>query len=168
MKNLLLICGYSFSGKSTLVNKIAQKLPDSRIISLDKINEERGLDISGDISHDDWEQTHQIAIDKIKSSVDRYLLIDDTNMFKKHRFRFAEAGTSAGYVPITIFVDTPTEIVRERYLDLKKAARHVPPKEAFEFVIKNFEKPTTEENHIIYEYGSDFNNLMSELQDRLK
>ena len=167
MKNLLLICGYSFSGKSTLANKIAKELSETEIISLDKINQERGFDISKDISIENWEQTHQIAIERIKSSIDKNLLIDDTNMFKKHRVRFAEAGISVGYVPITIFIDTPKEVVLKRYMDYKETDRHVPPKEAFEFVLENFEAPVPEENVINFQYNSKFNKFISELRSRL-
>lgn len=168
MKNLLLICGYSFSGKSTLANKIAKELSEPEVISLDKINQDRGFNISKDINRENWEQTHQIVIEQIKSSISKNLLIDDTNMFKKHRIRFAEAGISVGYVPLTIFIDTPKEVVFKRYQDYEKTERHIPPKEAFQYVLNNFEVPTSDENNIVCKYNSDFYEFLSKLRDRLK
>ena len=43
------MCGYSFSGKSYLANFISQKT-GAEIISLDKINEERGFDNNSEIN----------------------------------------------------------------------------------------------------------------------
>jgi predicted kinase len=56
MKTLYLMCGLSFSGKTTLARKIVERL-QCAYISLDDINAERGLWGGDGISVGEWERT---------------------------------------------------------------------------------------------------------------
>lgn len=160
MKYLILLCGYSFSGKSTLAKKLKEDLSNCEVISLDQINEERGFDISGEIPLDEWEHTHLMVVDRIKTSTHNYVIVDDTNMFKRHRDRFAQAGEDSGFTALVVHINTSPEEVKSRYKNSESLDRHVPPLIAFNYVIDNFEKPDQNENFFSYNGEQDYTNLL--------
>jgi predicted kinase len=166
MNYLIILCGYSFSGKSTLASKLVKSLVDASIISLDQINKLLGFDISGEISLKEWENTHKIVCDKIETNKKNFLIIDDTNMFKKHRDRFINSGDKAGRKSLIIFVDTSQKEVRNRYAKIKDE-RHLPPLAAFNYVIENFEKPKSDENFIVYSTNTDYKEFLENLLKQL-
>jgi predicted kinase len=65
MKNFYLLCGMPFSGKTTLGTSVAQYL-NALYISLDEINEARGLFGGEGIPVEEWEKTHHLAIEKLQ------------------------------------------------------------------------------------------------------
>ena len=66
MQTLYLLCGMPFSGKTTLGKSIAEYL-SSPYISLDKINEARGLYGGDGIPIEEWEKTHLLAMQQLQS-----------------------------------------------------------------------------------------------------
>lgn len=60
---LTLLCGLSFSGKSTLAAQLVNGL-NAELISLDAINQERGLDGGKGIPLQEWSATNRIAHDR--------------------------------------------------------------------------------------------------------
>nr|WP_282818681.1 AAA family ATPase [Curtobacterium flaccumfaciens] len=57
---LVLTCGLSFSGKSTLAAGLSNALA-GELLSLDQINEERGLHGGQGIPLEEWAATNRIA-----------------------------------------------------------------------------------------------------------
>lgn len=76
---LTLMCGLSFSGKSTLAARLADGLPAS-VISLDLINEERGLYGGQGIPIEEWSTTNRIAHERGQALLEagRHVIVDDT------------------------------------------------------------------------------------------
>ena len=78
-----------FSGKTTLGKAIAKYL-DVPYVSLDEINEARGLFGGDGIPVEEWEKTHYLAMQQsvklMKTGVD--IILDDTNCFRWLRDRF--------------------------------------------------------------------------------
>ncbi len=60
---LVLLCGTAFSGKSTVARTLAPSLSAS-IVSLDEINERRGLWGGDGIPVEEWMRTHELASDE--------------------------------------------------------------------------------------------------------
>ena len=84
------MCGISFSGKSTLAQKIATKI-GAPVISLDEINHGRGLGLNGDaIPDEEWVKTHGMALEKLEEAMvsERDIVLDDTNCFRWLRDSF--------------------------------------------------------------------------------
>lgn len=65
MKNLYLLCGMPFSGKTTFGKSVAQYL-NAFYISLDEINEARGLFGGEGIPVEEWGKTHYLAIEQLQ------------------------------------------------------------------------------------------------------
>ncbi len=64
MKTLYLLCGMPFSGKTTLGKSVSEYL-NSLYISLDEINEARGICGGEGIPVEEWEKTHSLAMQQL-------------------------------------------------------------------------------------------------------
>src|SRR5262245_36222027 len=83
---LLLLCGLSFAGKTTLARALAQQL-GWRYISLDAINTERGVGLDGrPIPVEQWEKTYAEAYQRVDQTLrDRRSVIYDETNFARHQ-----------------------------------------------------------------------------------
>jgi predicted kinase len=83
-RDLVLLCGLAFSGKSTLAEAIVQQLGGS-IVSLDEINARRGLCSGEGIPREEWSRTHRTAVTAIEERMRRGIspiVVDDTHCFR--------------------------------------------------------------------------------------
>ena len=80
---LYLLCGMSFAGKSTLAAAIAEHA-HATIVSLDDINEARGLAGGLGIPDHEWARSHRVALQRAAEELARghSVVIDDTNCFR--------------------------------------------------------------------------------------
>lgn len=87
---LVLMCGLSFSGKSTLAQRLATE-PPAAVLSIDSINEERGLYGGGGIPGEEWENTLRIADERASGllGAGHDVVIEDTGSprFVRDRWR---------------------------------------------------------------------------------
>jgi len=156
---LFLMCGLSFSGKSYLAKQIGDHV-GATIISLDGINQERGLDNNNVIPVFEWEETHKIALDRLSKYLDagKSVIIDDTNPLLKLRDRFRKIANERGLRTIVVLVNTSVETINERVDKVRKNQdRHIAPREALDNLIKMFEYPNPKiEELVIYNDGDNF------------
>lgn len=77
---LVLLCGTSFSGKSTVARTLAPVLSAS-IVSLDEINERRGLWGGDGIPVEEWMRTHELASGEVRGLLGSgaSVVVDDTS-----------------------------------------------------------------------------------------
>ena len=151
-KTLYLLCGMPFSGKSTLGKSIAQYL-DAPYISLDEINEARGLDGGKGIPVEEWEKTHYLAIEQLRDLMpfQQNIIVDDTNCFRWLRDRFRNLGRQYGYETTVIFLDVPfTEIEKRIISNNKNRTRNGVKSEIIAEMKKTFEPPQPDEQTINY------------------
>ncbi|GAA3663413.1 AAA family ATPase [Microbacterium marinilacus] len=112
---LVLMCGLSFSGKSTLAALLAAELP-AEVLSLDRINQERGFDGGQGIAAGEWSTTnkmaHERAIEALESGA--HVIVDDTGSPRFVRDAWRDIATAAG-VPFTIvWVQVSLDLQRQR------------------------------------------------------
>ena len=88
------MCGFSFSGKSTLARKIIERLRCA-YISLDDINAERGLWGGDGIPVEEWERTHALARERLATwmAAGKDALVDDVNNLRWLRDRWRVAAS---------------------------------------------------------------------------
>jgi predicted kinase len=112
---LVLLCGKSFSGKSTVARVLAPRLR-ARIVSLDDINGRRGLWGGDGIPVEEWVRTHALASDEVRGllSAGTSVVVDDTSSprFLRDGWRALAAGVGAGFTLLYVDVDDAT--VRRR------------------------------------------------------
>ncbi|WP_134115295.1 AAA family ATPase [Kribbella kalugense] len=112
---LTLMCGLSFSGKSTVARELAGRL-DAELISLDAINLERGLDGGQGIPVDEWAKTNRIAHGRATTLLraGRHVVIDDTGSPRFIRDEWRAAASRAGTAFALVWVQIDPELQRER------------------------------------------------------
>lgn len=112
---LTLMCGLSFSGKSTLAGRLAQVLP-AAVISLDSINEERGLDGGQGIPVEEWAATNRIAHERAGELLEegRHVVVDDTGSprFLRDEWRATADRASAPFA--LVWVQIGHDLQQER------------------------------------------------------
>ena len=152
MKTLYLMCGMPFSGKTTLGKSIAKYL-DSPYISLDEINEARGLYGGDGIPVEEWEKTHFLAMEQLQSLVQSQqdIVVDDTSCFRWLRERFGSFIKQYDYQMIIVFLDIPIATIRKRIeRNEQTQARHKVRQDIIEEMAKTFEPPQPDEKAIEY------------------
>lgn len=114
---LTLMCGLSFSGKSTLAARLAEGL-SANMISLDLINEERGLYGGQGIPLEEWSKTNRIAHERGRALLEtgHHVVVDDTGSprFIRDKWRAIadRSGVPFALVWVQISADLQTERIR--------------------------------------------------------
>jgi predicted kinase len=153
MKTLYLMCGLSFSGKTTLARKIVERL-QCAYISLDNINAERGLWGGDGIPIEEWERTHALARERLATWMvtGKDVVVDDVNNFRWLRERWRAAARSSCYHTVVIYLNIPhTELATRRRANQATAERKGITEAVWAKHVSNFEPPAADE-HVLW-YG---------------
>ena len=120
---LYILCGLSFAGKTTLGKAFVKKF-GYETVDVDVTKENlysKGLK-DDDLTHDQWVKIY----DETDREIEKYLkegksVLDDSRNFRKfertHARKIAEKCNSDF---VTIYVKTPEEVVRQRWIENKK------------------------------------------------
>jgi predicted kinase len=148
---LILICGLSFSGKSTTATRLAREL-DASLISLDAINEERGLRGGQGIPLEEWAATNRIAHERaamlLRDGGD--VVVDDTGSPRFIREEWRATAQRADSQLAIVWVKIDPALQRERVLT-NRAQRERPDvvDEVPADHAAHFEAPTQDENPLV-------------------
>ena len=154
---LVLLCGPSFSGKSTVARFLAPRLAAS-IVSLDEINERRGLWGGDGIPAEEWIRTHELASDEVRGLLTSGMsvVVDDTSSprFLRDGWRSLAAVTGARFT--LIYVDVDHAMIRRRRADnqLDRRRRDVADS-VLDQHLASFEPPQADENAVRVESADD-------------
>lgn len=143
---LTLMCGLSFSGKSTLAGQLGREL-EATVFSLDSINEERGLYGGQGIPVEEWVESTRLAEERCSAPLraSRNVIIDDTGSprFIRDHWRDVAARTHAAFALVWAQIDP--ELQRERLLANRlTGGRHDVTDEVLLDHVAHFESPTDE------------------------
>jgi len=163
---LIVICGLSFSGKSTLADAITSRFGyeevdvdevGAKLCDLD-VNDERLKDL-------DWDKVYDEADRQIEARLKSGTTVIDAsrNFTKEERERAQEVAERSNAQLVTIFVDTPEEIARQRRLSNKTSrSRRDITDEQFEEIVQIMQPPTKDERALVFRHGDE---LESWIQD---
>ncbi|MFJ4221818.1 AAA family ATPase [Curtobacterium luteum] len=114
---LVLTCGLSFSGKSTLAAGVSSALP-AELLSLNQINEERGLHGGQGIPVEEWVATNRIAHERARALLadGRHVVVDDTGSPRFIRDEWRATALAAGSPFVLVRVQVDRELQRQRVL----------------------------------------------------
>jgi predicted kinase len=157
VSKLVIICGISFAGKSTLGEAIAQQLGYAQVDVDDMKFHLYGPETQDEqLSHAHWDRIYE-ETDKLLAS---YLqsgqtVIDASRNFRKQERQWArQIAAQAQAEVVTIFVDTPELIARQRLLEnRKKPSRRDVTDKDFETILHVWEPPTVDETPLVFRYG---------------
>ncbi|WP_370545163.1 AAA family ATPase [Herbiconiux sp. VKM Ac-1786] len=112
---LIVLCGRSFSGKSTLGIALAASW-GAEVVSLDAINERRGLPSGHVIPVEEWQRTHEVARGEVVALLAsrRSVVLDDTSSLRFLREGWRALAREAGAVFALVFVDTARDEIERR------------------------------------------------------
>jgi predicted kinase len=115
---LVLMCGTSFSGKSTVAQAIAPAL-QAVIVSLDEINERRGLWGGDGIPVEEWVRTNALASDEVRAllAAGRNVVLDDTSSLRFLRDAWRTLADECGAAFTLVYLDVDHETIRRRRAD---------------------------------------------------
>ncbi|WP_112248264.1 AAA family ATPase [Kribbella monticola] len=154
---LVLLCGTAFSGKSTVARFLAPRLA-ARIVSLDEINEHRGLWGGDGIPAEEWIRTHELASEEVRALLNSgtSVIVDDTSSprFLRDGWRSLAASANAGFSLIYIDVDQAT--IRRRRADNQADPRRRDVADAvLDQHLADFEPPQDDENAVRVQSADD-------------
>jgi predicted kinase len=159
MCKLLIICGLSFAGKSTLGNAIAKRFGHDQVdVDVTKVR------LYGENARDD--QLTQSDWDRIYRETDNLILnclqagkavIDASRNFRKAERQQTRTLVRKARAEIaTIYVDTPEAVARKRLHENRVARMRVDyPDAAFDEIAKIMEPPGRDEEPLIFPHESE-------------
>jgi len=143
---LALMCGLSFSGKSTIAARLADEL-DAELISLDAINAERGLYGGQGIPLEEWAKTNRLAHERSRDALTRgrHVVVDDTGSPRFIRDAWRAIAEDAAAPFIIVWVQIDAALQRERVLANRTGQeRHDITDSVLAEHVASFEAPTDE------------------------
>lgn len=169
MPTVFLMCGLAFSGKTAVAQRIASEF-GCHYLSLDEINDERRLWGGHRIPDEEWERTHEIALERLRHYLDRggCVVVDDTNNLRWLRDRFRAVAAESGHDAVLVYVTAPIGEIRQRIAQADRTGeRRVVTDDVFEEHVESFEEPTSDESPIVYRSGENLDELLDVLKDRV-
>lgn len=152
MSRLFAMCGLSFSGKTTLARTLCTAV-GAEYLSLDDINEERGLHGGEGIPGEEWNKTSLIAVERLESllAAGRDAVLDDTLSFRWLRDRYRAVAERHRAQFLLIYVATPLSEIYARMAQNDVLRQRSPiAREVFDDHASKFEAPAADEKALIY------------------
>lgn len=147
---LVLLCGTSFSGKSTIARELAPRL-GARIVSLDEINERRGLWGGDGIPVEEWRRTHELAAVEVREQLGAAasVIVDDTSSLRFLRDGWRALAVEVGAAFSLLYVDVDHATVRRRHAGNRLDPRRRDVSDAvLEQHLADFEPPRADEGAV--------------------
>jgi predicted kinase len=154
---LVVMCGRSFSGKSTLARVLARALK-AELVSLDVINEERGLRGGEGIPVSEWVRTNEEASARtaVFLRTGRSVVVDDTSSPRFLRERWRNLADAEGARFVLVFVNATDEMIRTRLAANRQVSdRHDVADQVMEEHLDGFEPPAADEAPIVVDAELD-------------
>jgi|SRR5215211_5308167 len=159
MPKLILVCGTSFAGKSTLARRIADRFGYPEV-DVDATK----ADLFGDgvaddaLARADWEriyrETDRRLVDHLAAGRS---VIDASRNFRKTERDATHALCRAhGAGVVTVHVDTPEQVTRQRLLANRRSReRRDVTDEDFAAILAAWEPPTADEHPLVFHFGDN-------------
>ena len=149
MAKLYILCGYSFSGKSTVAKALINRYGFVRV-ALDAINNERG--ISKDITSKELQETYDIYHDRIVNNLKlgKTVITDTVAHERAARDGLRKIAQENNTEAIVLYINTPLEVVKERWMKNRTTQERVDVEDKeFNSVVNDFEIPGSDESPLI-------------------
>lgn len=159
MTKLYIFCGIPFAGKTNLAKKIADRFGFTRI-DLDEIKFEIfGNDIEDEsIDQNGWDKIYQEMYAQIRGALitGKTVIHDTGNFTVSERNIVRKIGEDLGIETVTVFVDTPQEIAKQRLHENRRQKNRFDITDAaFESAAAEMEPPQANEKHIVFDTNTD-------------
>jgi predicted kinase len=156
---LVIVCGLSFGGKSTLARAIRERLGHREVdVDVTKVRL-HGEDVQDDdLNQDQWDGIYAATDAEMAELLAAGVsVVDGSRNFRRfERDRARAIAERAGVPLLTVYVDTPAEVARER-----RARNAAAPTRAhmtaagLEEIIGLFEPPAADEAPLVFRFAED-------------
>lgn len=162
---LIILCGTSFAGKSTLARRIADRFayPEVDVDETKVALFGKGVDDCA-LERTEWEPIYRETDRRIAD----YLaagrsVIDASRNFRKAERLAAEAICRRhGAELLTIHMDTPEDVTRQRLMANRRApTRRDITDDDFAAILAAWEPPTADEHPIVFRFGDDLDDWLT-------
>ena len=112
---LIVLCGLSFSGKSTVGQSLTKSF-EASVVTLDAINEERGLQCGQGISLAEWRATNDLAHERTEKLLRAgvCVVIDDSSSPRFLRDEWRTTASAIGARFGLVYVHADPQMIRNR------------------------------------------------------
>lgn len=150
-----LLVGYPFAGKTTLAKELEKRFGFVRL-SVDDVKFELGFECvsEDDISDEDWKKIFKELDRRIAKALkeNKTVLNEYAWVTKEWRNRARKLADDLGIETKVIIVDVDEDVVRDRWKKNRGTnGRFDLTENVFEEAIKTFEKPSDDENIVVYD-----------------
>ena len=156
---LIIICGLSFAGKTTLADAICAEFGFPQVdvdVTMDDLFGP-GIDDT-ELSHEQWVEIYR----QTDARIAKYLRDGETVADASRNFRREERdgarriADNAGADTVVLCVDTPEWLVRQRWAENRAAqARRDVSDDGFEEIIAVMEPPSDDEKALVFHHDDD-------------
>jgi predicted kinase len=158
MSKLILVCGASFAGKSTLARHIAARFGYAEVdVDVTKVDL-FGADVVDDtLERADWDRMYAETDRRLAEHLDagRTVIDASRNFSRAERDHAREICVAHGAELVTVFVDTPEEMTRQRLLANRQSReRRNVTDEDFADILAAWEPPAEDEHPIVFHAGA--------------
>lgn len=166
MNKLYILCGIPFSGKTTLATQLVKQFGFTRI-DLDEIKFELyGADKKdSEMGTRDWNYAYEEMYKRLNLGLKagKTVIHDTGNFTKKERSEVRQIADRLGIKTITIFMDTPPDVARERLVKNRNTNQRFDVGEKdFESTVADMEPPSADENPILFHHNESIETWIKE------
>lgn len=166
---LFIFCGIPFSGKSVLSKKMSDEFGLVRV-DLDEVKQTMLGDVMDeDVSRAQWDDVYNEMYKRIEDNLKlgKNVVQDAGNFTRYERNLVAKIGEKLGARVVTVFVDTPVEVARERWLKNKQSlARFDISENSLSGGIAELEPPTPDGNVCVIDGVSPVADQIRQIHDK--
>ena len=160
---IVLLCGRSFSGKSTVAAELARHLR-AGVVSLDAINAERGLQSGAGLPIPEWARTYELSqsrtLELLRSG--STVVVDDTSSPRWLRDGWRKLADQTHVPLVLVYLNTPVEVSLQRHAaNRADQSRMDVDDEVLREHLESFEPPTPDEDPV--EHSTTVGNLAETL-----
>jgi predicted kinase len=162
MPTLYVMCGLSFSGKTTLATRLAAAT-GAAFVSYDELYATAERDLTG---LEEWRYIVGLVHERTRAelSAGRSVVVDNLNEDRVDRAELRAIADELGVETIVVHVDAPLEVIEERRRrNAEIRVRGHTSDEMFEFVRARFETPEPPERVVRYRDGEDVDEWLARL-----
>ena len=169
---LVIVCGLSFAGKSTLGKALAQRFQYAEVdVDETKFRLYGARVEDTDLSQVQWDDIYGETDKEIEGHLRSGISVVDAsrNFRKSERDHIRLIAHNLRIGVVTIYVNTPESVARERWLaNRKNPSRRDVSDVDFEELVALMEPPSSEEGYLLFDYQDDLANWASNFAEEQK
>ena len=172
LNRLIIVCGLSFAGKSTLANAICAEFEYPQV-DVDETKLELygpGVD-DEDLSAEQWTRIYAATDDRVVAHLRHGdSVVDASRNFRKRERDHARAiADRTGTEVVLVYVDAPEALVRQRWAENRdKQTRRDVSEKGFEEITEAMEAPTVVEKALVFRHNEEIRSWLAEHAEHLE